>query len=201
MKKFCFVMVMITVIGFASYGFAAETKVNVKADELKRMGVFLSNFTELGFFDFDTESLSPKDLIQFGIRHNYINNYKSRIAQCKVKGCEYGSLTIDGKFVAESLKKYFAIDFKDHGSTMEPESPSYYYDGKLYHFEGADGEATYYARVKEVFKGDAGVLRMTGELYNADDEESILGTFEAFAKPYKYGENNTWSFVSMTTSY
>ena len=195
MKKIIFLLlVMIVVVIFTACTFAAETKVNVKADELKRMSVFLSNFTELGFYDFETETVGREELIRFGIWHNYINNFKSRIVQCKVKDCEYGSLTIDSKYVEESLKKYFALDFKDHGNIPEPRS---HYDGKLYHFEGSDGEATYYAQVKEVFKDDEGILKMTGKLYNANDEEDILETFEALAKPYKYGGKDTWSFVGI----
>ncbi len=116
--------------------------------ELKRMSTFLSNFTELGFMDFDAEVLTneddPADMIRFGIWHNYINNYKSRIARCKKKNCEWGSLVIEGKYVTESIKKYFGVDYKKLASVTESDLP-FYYDGTYYHFEGADGEAVYYA--------------------------------------------------------
>ena len=82
-------------------------------DEMKRMSVFVSNFTEQGLYDFDVERESDgmlwlggpdaaPDLIRFGIRHNYINNFKTRIKKCTEKNCKHGSLTLDGKFFKES---------------------------------------------------------------------------------------------------
>jgi hypothetical protein len=168
------------------------------------MSTFLSNFTEQGFFNLDAAAfLKSDDIIRFGVWHNHINNYRSRIAPCKVKDCPHGSLTIDAKHVAESVKKYFAADFTAHRSVKPNyefyKEYEYYYDGKLYHFEGADGEATYYARVDKAVQNAAGQIVMTGELYNIEDKADILGSFEAVAKPYKYGGKNTWSIVSLKT--
>ena len=193
-----FVFTALISASFTVCSFAAETKFNVKPDEIKKMSTFLSNFTEVGFMDLDAQTIEREDLIRFGIWHNYRNNYKSRITQCKVKNCEHGSLVIDGKYVAESIKKYFAIDFKGHGSVMESDPP-YYYDGKFYHFGGADGETTYFARVKNVFKDDSGRFKMTGEIYNADDKNDLLGTFEALAKTHKHGGKDTWAILSLKT--
>lgn len=174
-------------------------------EDLKRMSVFISNFTELGFYDLDVKNESDEalylggpdaapDLIRFGIWHNYVNNFKSRIKKCAKKDCEHGSLTIEGKFVQESVKKYFDLNLKNQ-SVMES-TPSYYFDGKLYHFEGADGEAVYYAEVKEASLED-GVVRMSGELYNAEDKKDCLGTFQAVAKPYKWKGKDTWAILSL----
>ena len=174
-------------------------------EDLKRMSVFISNFTELGFYDLDVKNESDEalylggpdaapDLIRFGIWHNYVNNFKSRIKKCAKKDCEHGSLTIEGKFVQESVKKYFDLNLKNQ-SVMES-TPSYYFDGKLYHFEGADGEAVYYAEVKEASLED-GVVRMSGELYNAEDKKDRLGTFQAVAKPYKWKGKDTWAILSL----
>lgn len=174
-------------------------------EDLKRMSVFISNFTELGFYDLDVKNESDEalflggpdaapDLIRFGIWHNYVNNFKSRIKKCAKKDCEHGSLTIEGKFVQESVKKYFDLNLKNQ-SVMES-TPSYYFDGKLYHFEGADGEAVYYAEVKEASLED-GVVRMSGELYNAEDKKDRLGTFQAVTKPYKWKGKDTWAILSL----
>ncbi|MDR1481890.1 MAG: hypothetical protein LBI74_04630 [Synergistaceae bacterium] len=207
MKKLMYgILMSALVLTIAASVLGAETKMKPSASELKKMSTFLSNFTEQGFMVFDIEADGAdeplhlgapdavSDLIRFGIRHNYINNFKSRVAKCETKDCQYGSLVIDGKYVAESVKKYFDLDLKNQ-SAMEGDPP-YFYDGKLYHFEGADGEATYYAQVKEVFK-DGNVLRMTGELYNADDESERPAVFEATAKPYKFGGKETWAILSM----
>ena len=211
MKKIICFIIVLTAVMLSTVAFAAETKLKPAAAELKRMSTFLSNFTELGFFDFDTAAEGPdgvlylgnsdaaSDLIRFGIWHNYRNNYKSRIAQCKVDNCEYGSLSIDGKHVVESVKKYFDLNLKNH-SVLESDPP-YYFDGKLYHFEGADGEATYYADIKEVWEESDKTLRMTGELYNVDDKDDRPATFEAKAKPYKFGGKNTWAILSMRSEW
>ena len=186
--------------GKSSKGFTAQ--------QMKLMSTFLSNFTEQGFYDFDIRKSddddtlhlggnpSHPDLIRFGIWHNYINNFKSRIKRCTKKNCEYGSLTIDGKFVAESVKKYFDINLKN--ASVKESDPPYHFDGKLYHFEGADGEAVYYAKVKKaVRKGD--VVHMSGDLYNIEDEDDRPYNFEATAKPYKWKGKDTWAIISMRT--
>jgi hypothetical protein len=168
------------------------------AAQLKLMSTFLSNFTEQGMYDFVAANLSNDELISFGIWHNFINNYKSRIQQCQSNDCpvRQGSLVIDAKWVTESIKKYFALDFNKHAD-VNTEFENYHFDGKLYHFEGASGEAVYYARVDKANRDVSGNIQMFGELYNVDDKTDKLGTFEAMAKPYKYGGKNTWSIISL----
>ena len=192
---FAFVL-FINILSVTSYAATAA--------ELKLMSTFLSNFTELGFMNFDAKELTneddPADMIRFGIWHNYINNFRSRIKNCNVKGCEHGSLTIEGKFVTESVKKYFDVNYTKLASVTESDPP-YYYDGNLYHFEGADGEAVYYARVDKADNNSSGRIVMTGEIYNAEDKDDKPGKFEAVAKPYKYGGRDTWAIISMNTDF
>ena len=88
--------------------------------DMKRMSVFLSNFTEAGLFNFDMKAdfdgddeqegetpthlgipANVTELVRFGIVHNLINNYGSRIKKCRDRNCESGPLVIDKKFVAE----------------------------------------------------------------------------------------------------
>ncbi len=203
-KRLVTIMVACSLLIFAcGAAFAAADKVFSSA-ELKKMSTFLSNFTELGFMSFDAKELTnekePADMIRFGIWHNYLNNYKSRIAQCKKKDCEWGSLVIEGKYVTETIKKYFDVDYKKLASVTESDPP-YFYDGKLYHFEGADGEAVYYARVDEAEKNSKGQIVMRGEIFNAEDENDLLGSFVALAKPHKFGGKDTWAILSMETEY
>ena len=177
--------------------------------QLKLMSTFVSNFTELGFMNFDTKQEgtddvlhlggdpSSPDLIRFGIMHNYVNNYKSRIKPCPTKGCKHGSLVIDGKYVVESVKKYFDINLKN--ASVEQSDPPYHFDGTLYHFEGADGEAVYYAEVKQATQ-EGGVIRMSGDIYNAEDKNDRPSTFVATAKPYKWNGKNTWAILSLQTT-
>ncbi len=206
MKKMTVLCLVLSLFVFScTETFAASgSKKGFSAAELKRMSTFLSNFTELGFMDFDAEVLTneddPADMIRFGIWHNYINNYKSRIARCKKKGCEWGSLVIEGKYVTESIKKYFGVDYKKLASVTESDQP-FYYDGTYYHFEGADGEAVYYARVDEAVRDSEGRIVMRGEIYNAEDKNDILGKFTALAKPHTFGGKDTWAILSMETEF
>jgi len=200
-KRFllCAALVLLSI----SSAFAASGR-NFTAEEMRRMGVFLSNFTELGFMTFDAGDLTnendPADMIRFGIRHNYINNFRSRIAQCRVNNCRWGSLTIEGKHVTESIKKYFDVNFTRHTSVTDSDPP-YHYDGTRYHFQGADGEAIFYARVDKAVQNSSGQIVMTGELYDSDNKDHIIGSFEALAKPYKYGGRDTWSIISLRSQY
>jgi hypothetical protein len=168
-------------------------KVRMSAADLKRLGTFLSNFTEQGFWNVSRADISREDQIRFGVRHNYINNFKTRVKQCKVKGCEYGALVIDPKHVSESVKKYFNINLTKHDSVADADPPIHY-DGKLYHFEGADGDVTYYARVSEVLESDKpNELLVRGLLYDVENPDEPGGPYEVMVKPYKYGGANTWS--------
>lgn len=180
----------------------AEKRINVKADELKRMSIFLSNFVEVGLLDFDVKTITPEELIHFGVRHNYINNFKSRIIPCKNKHCEYGTLTIDKKYVTESIKKYFDKNFNDHGSSSD--FTPVHYDGRLYHLFGSDGGDVFAkAEVMAVFDDGLGHLRMIGDLINVnhDGSEEKTGTFSAYAKPYRFNGKDTWSIISFREDY
>lgn len=202
---FCLTFVICTSANLSNAVQAAD----FSPTQLKKMSTFLSNFTELGFRDFDIKKdvdddmlhlgsdPSHLDLIRFGIWHNYVNNFKSRIQKCSTKDCKYGSLVIDGQYVAESVKKYFAINLKN--ASVEQSDPPYHFDGKFYHFEGADGEAVYYAWVKQATQ-EGGIIRMTGELYNIENKNDRPATFVAMAKPYKWKGKDTWAILSMKTT-
>ena len=159
--------------------------------ELKLMSVFVSNFIEVGMSNFEADSLSNDELAHFGIWHNYRNNFKSRIRRCPDKDCPYGSLIIDKKYVAESVKKYFNRNIK-HTSTQHE-----HFDGDFYHFDGADGD-NQQARVYEVKRED-GIIYMSGETYYPDFEDLEGVPFTAAAKPYKYNGKNTWYILSLET--
>ena len=212
MKKVGVVFLSVLLVGvWAAVAFAnAEDTANKKitnAATLKLMSTFLSNFSEQGIFD--VKRFTIDDRIRFGIRHNYINNYKSRVAQCKVKNCPYGALTIKADHVFESIKKYLNADLatpfkKGEISYKYNEEDGFYLDqdAMLYHFEGADGEAVYYARVTEASTivddtGGKTYVEMTGYFYNVEDEKEKRGGFIAHAAPYKYGGKDTWYLIDL----
>ena len=174
------------------------------AKTMERMSTFLSNFTELGMVNFQASEVldpqNPGDMIRFGIWHNYINNFKSRVATCTKDGCQWGSLTMDCKYVKDSLKRYFDYDL-ERCISVENSDPPYHFDGTRYHFEGADGETIYHAKVRFAEKLADGNIQMQGVVYNADDESSILGTFTALAKPHTWQGKSTWAIISMNTEF
>ena len=187
MKKILCALFIVMVV-FSGVAFGASSA------ELKRMSTFLSNFTELGMMNFNVDDLTDGELARFGIWHNYVNNYNTRIKRCPNKNCPYGSLVIDKTYVAESVRKFFNRDIR-HQSAQDEEMYGHYDGKKYYHFEGADGESPFYAKVYEVKKrGD--VIVMRGETYEPE-HDSEGSTFTAVAKPYKYDGKNTWSIISL----
>lgn len=166
-------------------------------DEMRRMGVFISNFTEVGLYNFDLD-LDAAELIRFGIQHNYLNNYKSRIKLCKDRKCPHGDLTIEGKFVVESVKKYFDLDLENQSVTDS--DPRCHFDGKLYHFEKAEGETVYYADVQQASR-EGKVVNMSGELYNVENKKERPAKFQAVAKPYNWKGKDTWAILSLRTDW
>jgi hypothetical protein len=113
-----------------------------------------------------------------------------------VKNCPYGSMTIEAKWVAESVKKYFDIDFKHHDDAEEPLKA--HYDGKLYHFDGSDGDVVYYAQVQTVAR-DGNVFHFKGHLYNIANKKEIPALFRATAKAHTFGGKRTWALLSIET--
>ncbi|NLL36631.1 MAG: hypothetical protein GX256_03800, partial [Fretibacterium sp.] len=95
----------------------------------------------------------------------------------------------------------FNLDLKNQ-SVMDSDSPYflYFFDGKLYHFRSADGDTVYYADVKEASR-EGDVVHMSGELYNAEDEEDRPATFKAVAKPRKWEGKETWAILSIRTEF
>ncbi|MBQ9405352.1 MAG: hypothetical protein IJU37_01270 [Desulfovibrio sp.] len=167
--------------------------------EMKKMGVFLSNFTELGLYNVDhrdfLDPLHPEMAIRFGIWHNYVNNFKTRITHCKAN-CPYGSLLIEGRYVAESVEKYLGFGLGKHKS-VRSDYITAHYDGKSYHFEGADGEVNPYVRVREARTASAGVIQVRGELYNPEAPSENMGTFSAEITPATWRGKATWNLLNL----
>ena len=182
-----------------------------KDDENKRMGIFISNFTELGMYEFDLEEEGPDEilhlgdpynmgeLIKFGVGHNIINN-KKLIQKCTRKNCEFGSSTIAKESVAASVRKYFDLPVK-HQKVMG-DAPEIDYDGKLYHFDKRNwaNDTIYYAEVQNVDKSK-NFVTMEGELYELENPKHRPATFVAKAKPYKFNNKNTWAILSLSVEW
>jgi hypothetical protein len=223
MKKIFILLIVLASLITSALLISQELQAQTEVSDLKKYSTFLSNFTELGFMNFDLKENGPDDmlhlgnmahpensnpdLIRFGVEHNYKNNFKSRVVASKIEDDPNGALTIDGKLVQESVLKYF--DLKLVNQTVDQSDPPYYYDGKLYHFHGADGEANYQANVKKV-RQEGDIIFLTGTIYDAeamfnddgtDPDKYAEGTFEASAKPNKFQGKDGWSILSFKTQW
>ncbi|MBQ9629487.1 MAG: hypothetical protein IJR43_09535, partial [Synergistaceae bacterium] len=134
--------------------------------------------------------------IRFGIAHNVINRSKSTVRKCTRRGCDYGTSTMTGKSVAESVRKYFDMGIKNQ--SVMGDAPEAFYDGESYHFEPKQWrpETVYYAEVQDVSQR-RGIITMTGELYNLHRKSDRPATFTAEAKPYRWDKKDTWSIISL----
>ena len=207
MKKFLLALVLVFALSAAAFAATSQK-------ELDRMGIFISNFTEVGMFEFDLEEFGDDtaihlgdpnnfgEFLYFGIMHAYINAPKS-IKKCRDKTCEYGDLTVDGNTVINAVKKYFDVEIKPQSDLNR--TPAIYYNksDKLYHFEKPElPEPTYYAQVKNVKTSANGkIITMTGDIYNFNKKSERPATFTATAKPHKWQGKNTWAILSLTTEW
>lgn len=185
MKRLFFAFALIFLLCSSS---SAATK-----SELKRMSVFISNFTELDLYNFDSSSITMDQLIDFGIYHNYLNN--SSLIKHVENQNDYDS-SISAKNVAASVRKYFDLRVT-HQDAKSENQVFPYKDGK-YYFYAADGVPTE-AKVRE-FSRKGKVITMKGELYryNAEeDKDEVIGEFTATAKPHKWNGKDTWAILSL----
>ena len=183
-----------------------------QSGEIQRMGIFVSNFTEQGLYDFDLEEDGDSslahfgnpafmdELVKFGLTHNVINRSKSTVKSCPQKKCPYGRNIMTARSVAESVRKYFDLDVT-HQSVDDGVS-EIHYDGRNYHFNASDfkPETVYYAEVQNVSRS-RGVITMTGELYNVKNKKDRPGTFRATAKPHEWNDKDTWAILSLTVDW
>ena len=191
----------------------------VGRQDMKRLGVFISNFTETGLFNFDIRAENTDDgllhlgmpenvteLARFGIIHNYINN-ESRIRKCRDKNCESGPLVIDKKFVAESVSKYFGLELEamDLDAIVDDVTAEFLYDGRLFHFDpesftDPDNDAVYYAEVQDV--DDAGrYTAVSGYVYDSMKTTRRRGNFSAMVIPSEWKGKSSWLIIRITTDW
>ena len=150
------------------------------------------------------QELANLELIRFGILHNYLNNFKSRITLCtgQAQECAHGSMRMDAKFAAESVRKYFDLAL-NHRSSPEDAYFSFHFDGMRYHFDLGEGDPIQFAKVTRATK-EGGIVRMTGNIYsesNADERPELVASFTVTAKPHKWNGKDTWAILSLKRKY
>ena len=206
MRRIVFVRLVCAVAAsLVLVGAALAAKAPTKK-ELDAMSLFLSNFTELGFMDASAEAIADPDnyadAVRFGVGHNYLNNRKSRIVANKKGADVNGDMSIEAKFVEESVEKYFGVKVRADKSADDGE-PAYHFDGKRFHFNGKDQDPgkVYYARVDEVDADGKGTYEATGVVYNVKDKKEVLADFRAVFKDWTWKGRKTYALVTLETEY
>lgn len=129
-------------------GFGEEKELNLNKSEWKKLNTFFSNFSEVFLKSFEKDHIDNKELIRFGILHNYLNNDKL------FKLYDDSHLKLDKKYVEGSVEKYFGKKSIIH-ETVEDE---FYKDG-YYIIRIGSGETYSFSQVtKFVDIGDGNYL-------------------------------------------
>lgn len=176
---------------------------NYDKKTLKKMGVFLSNFTECFIYNNTRENMikHPENIISFGICHNYVNNFRGRFVEvpgCTVSStddkCANGTMMIDRKFINESSRRYLNYDLKEFMSVENG-----YYDGHNFRIHPADGEMVRHVEVLEAVPQDDGTILVKGSTYFPDMDEtpSKNADLTAVIKPHTWNNKETWSLISI----
>lgn len=116
----------------------AVKEVQLSKDEIRKLNIFFSNFSEVYLEPFEKDNISNQQLIQFGFYHNYKNNWD-------LLKFEDSSVKIDGKHVEGSVNYFFGKSVK-HESVDEN---LVFKDGNYYH-PPAFGDPLPFSQVKEL---------------------------------------------------
>lgn len=146
------------------------------SDEQKYANTYITNFVEQYFFDFDRDSASTEQLLDFVHIHLKINAYDQISYETK------GDITFETFTVDKSIKvisKYFAVYFTEEDCKALPSPPEtygdqpagpFYEDGKIW-YEAADGESyNLIGIVDSVLNNTDGTLTIEFTIYSIDYE-------------------------------
>lgn len=134
-KRYLMILTSLFVIVLFSnnFTFGEEKEVKLTRGEWEKLNTFFSNFSEVFLKPFEKGQISNKELVRFGVLHNFWNNYKLF--------CPYNSsyLKLDKKYVEATVEKYFGIKSITHESSGDITYKDGYYiipdgSGEVYIF-------------------------------------------------------------------
>ncbi len=131
------------------------------------------------------------------MRHNCINACERTVKPCPVPDFPHGSLVMDAADVGRVFLRYLG------SKPAQPVRCEGYasFDGRRYHFEGADGEAAYCARVRPARRLQGGEVEMRGDIYNAEEPADVPATFVALARDHAWDKKPAWALISLKCSF
>jgi hypothetical protein len=146
------------------------------SEEQKYVNTYITNFVEQYFFDFDSDSATAEQLLDFVHIHLKINAYDQISYETK------GDITFETFTVSEATKvisKYFALYFTEDDCKALPAPPEtygdqpagpFYEDGKIW-YEAADGESyNLIGIVDSVLNNTDGTITIEFTIYSIDYE-------------------------------
>jgi hypothetical protein len=150
--------------------------IELGSEEQKYVNTYITNFVEQYFFDFDSDSATAEQLLDFVHIHLKINAYDQISYETK------GDITFETFTVSEATKvisKYFALYFTEDDCKALPAPPEtygdqpagpFYEDGKIW-YEAADGESyNLIGIVDSVLNNTDGTLTLEFTIYSIDFE-------------------------------
>ena len=134
---------------------------NMTPDQKYAVNIFLSNFSELSFNDFNADNAGREQLIYFGCLHNSRNHTDGAISISDEEASKYVELDdfvhafykVSEDTVDATLDRYFGLGV-NHGTAVVPTEYSWqwqfeYNDGYYYFDSGEEGDASKYFSIAD----------------------------------------------------
>lgn len=153
---------------------------NYTYEALTKLNIFLSNFSEVDFSNFEINNYDDKELIQFALDHIRANDYiKIKYSQESDSNGNYTEY-VDESDVQNIIKKYFG--FKVTNQSLE----HFEFVNDKYIFPLASGTLfPKFTQVRKIYK-EGNTLRVLGEIYypiNFDDTSDNSWRYEFMEDP------------------
>lgn len=121
-------------------------ELNLDNKSKRKINVFISNFAECNFKNFDIENTDDKELITFAVNHNYINNWNLFYT-------DSGWAKIHENNIEKTICKYFDKDKIKHQSISDMYT-NIKYDKKHYACPFEDKKNKAFAQITRIEKKD-----------------------------------------------
>lgn len=126
----------------------AQSAEKLEAGRKAKLDTFFSNFSEAGVQSFKKGALSDEALLEFALRHNYLNNFKSL-----GKSKDGLSAIVPASLVDKATVKYFGLKMKNTRK-------------EGYAVPLADGEAYTFSQIGALVNMGNGLYRAEGVIYS-----------------------------------
>ncbi len=149
-------------------------QLKLSPQEIKMLNTFLSNFSEVSLEPFTGENLNDKELIRFGVDHNYRNNEK-----LFVKSGKENQVKIKESYVDESVKKFFGRKIQKHQSAEGIE-----YKNGWYFIPEASGESFSFSQISDFYDNGHSIFTAMVNVYTAGSgwTGNVHGTVKEWEK-------------------